>query len=162
MPCAFQSTGWLCIPHVDGQWVTAAKLEPFSLAILKHWRAALPVQTQTGSKPIPGADLQFFTELRAIIADHSQPLGNRLQSLDARIALLSGAPQIGPGSPERQALQMTERRTPQALIADDVKKLTQLADAMGVVFTVDRKPLQPLAMGHAEYAVSVWNKREAT
>lgn len=30
---------WLMIPHIDGNYVTAAKLVPFSMAILRH---ALP------------------------------------------------------------------------------------------------------------------------
>lgn len=38
VPCAVRDDGWLHIPHADGQWVTAAKLQPFSLAIIEHWR----------------------------------------------------------------------------------------------------------------------------
>lgn len=32
---------WLLIPHADGQYVTAAKLEPFSMSILRHQLAAI-------------------------------------------------------------------------------------------------------------------------
>lgn len=32
--------GWLFAPHVDGQWVTAAKLDHFSMAMIEHWMAA--------------------------------------------------------------------------------------------------------------------------
>jgi hypothetical protein len=32
---------WLLIPHVDGQYVTAAKLQPFSMAILQQKLAAI-------------------------------------------------------------------------------------------------------------------------
>jgi hypothetical protein len=31
--------GWLFIPHADGQWVTATRLDPFSLKIIEHWKA---------------------------------------------------------------------------------------------------------------------------
>lgn len=33
---------WLLIPHADGQYVTAAKLEPFSIGVLRHALAAAP------------------------------------------------------------------------------------------------------------------------
>lgn len=32
---------WLLIPRADGQYVTAAKLEPFSMSILRHQLAAI-------------------------------------------------------------------------------------------------------------------------
>ena len=35
VPCKVRGE-WLYIPHADGNWVTAAKLVPFSLAILAH------------------------------------------------------------------------------------------------------------------------------
>jgi hypothetical protein len=35
VPCKVRD-GWLYIPHADGNWVTAAKLVPFSLAILAN------------------------------------------------------------------------------------------------------------------------------
>jgi len=38
---------WLFIPHADGQYVSAAKLAPFSMAIL---RAALTPQQDTGGE----------------------------------------------------------------------------------------------------------------
>jgi hypothetical protein len=111
---------------------------------------------------IPGADLQFFTELRTILVDPEQPIGNRLQMVDARIALLSGAPQITAGKPDRAPLRDKEKRQPMTLIAEEAQRLTELASAMGVVFTVERRPLKPLAMGHAEYAIAVWNARAAS
>lgn len=46
VPCALQldhasrQYGWLFIPHADGQWVTAAKLDEFSLQIIAYWRDA--------------------------------------------------------------------------------------------------------------------------
>lgn len=39
VPCAVNADGWLFIPHADGQWVTAAKLQPFSLKIIEYWAA---------------------------------------------------------------------------------------------------------------------------
>lgn len=38
LPCAIRD-GMLYIPHADGNWVSAAKLQSFSLEIIKHWRA---------------------------------------------------------------------------------------------------------------------------
>lgn len=44
LPCAIDDDptspqyGWLYIPHADGQWVTAAKLDPFSMKIIEYWR----------------------------------------------------------------------------------------------------------------------------
>lgn len=38
LPCATRD-GWIYIPHADGKWVTAAKLEPFSLAVIDCWKA---------------------------------------------------------------------------------------------------------------------------
>jgi hypothetical protein len=109
---------------------------------------------------IPGADLQFFTELRSILVDHDQPIGNRLQMVDARIAMLSGAPQISKVKHDHRPLsERVEKRQPMTLVADEVTRLTELATAMGLVFTVERRPLTPLAMGHAAYAVTVWEAR---
>lgn len=40
--------GWLFIPHCDGKWVTAAKLDPFSQKIIECWRQAVgAAETQT-------------------------------------------------------------------------------------------------------------------
>jgi hypothetical protein len=39
VPCALSAGGWLHIPHADGKWVTAAQLHPFSLEVIRHWRA---------------------------------------------------------------------------------------------------------------------------
>lgn len=38
LPCAVMGD-WLYIPHADGNWVSAAKLQPFSLGIIRYWRA---------------------------------------------------------------------------------------------------------------------------
>lgn len=38
LPCAIRD-GMLYIPHADGNWVSAARLQPFSLAIIECWRA---------------------------------------------------------------------------------------------------------------------------
>lgn len=46
VPCAVQmdpahpQRGWLFIPHVDGQWVSAARLDVFSRKIIEYWLAA--------------------------------------------------------------------------------------------------------------------------
>jgi hypothetical protein len=47
--------------------------------------------------------------------------------------------------------------TPAALIDiyNAAQQLVKLADSIGVVVTVEQKPLQPLAMGHYETVVSV-------
>jgi hypothetical protein len=44
--------GWVSVRHADGQWVTAAKLEPFSMAILSQPHAALgrPAEMQEEQK----------------------------------------------------------------------------------------------------------------
>jgi hypothetical protein len=112
--------------------------------------------------PIPKVDLAFFTELRSIIADTNQPLGNRLQMVDARIALLTGAPQPDPGifrqprEIERDSLSLEQ------LIHRDVLQLTQLAAAAGLVFTVRRDHSRCLSMAGADYVVDVYPLREAS
>jgi hypothetical protein len=55
VPCAVQldpahpQHGWLFIPHVDGQWVSAFKLVPFSQKIIEHWL----IEAASRGKPQP-------------------------------------------------------------------------------------------------------------
>ncbi len=107
---------------------------------------------------MPGATLAFFTDLRAIIVDETQPLGNRLQNVDARICLLTGAPQ--PVEPYRQPEEIEdERSTLEQILQRKAHYLVDLAAAAGYVLTIERRPRQPLAMGNYDLEVSVWPKR---
>lgn len=55
LPCAMVKDrssargAWLYIPHADGQWVSAAKLDEFSLAIIDAWRKEHGI-TQDGER----------------------------------------------------------------------------------------------------------------
>ncbi len=40
VPCSVSSDGWLYIPHADGKWVSATKLQPFSQKVIEHWQEA--------------------------------------------------------------------------------------------------------------------------
>lgn len=64
LPCAIRD-GMLYIPHADGNWVSAAKLQPFSLAIIEHWRAeqAPPVDAVPG-EPVAVATLRDIADLQ--------------------------------------------------------------------------------------------------
>jgi hypothetical protein len=42
VPCTLRSDGWLCIPHADNKCVTAALLQPFSIAAINYWLQAQP------------------------------------------------------------------------------------------------------------------------
>jgi hypothetical protein len=56
LPCAVQidplhpQHGWLFIPHVDGQWVTAFKLAPFSQKVIEYWLAASQKEPEHGRR----------------------------------------------------------------------------------------------------------------
>lgn len=54
LPCAVMDD-WLYVPHADGNWVSAAKLQPFSLEVIRYWRAE---QLATPAAPVDkSADL---------------------------------------------------------------------------------------------------------
>ena len=36
--------GWLFVPHADGKWVTAAKLDAFSERIIDYWLKSPPAE----------------------------------------------------------------------------------------------------------------------
>jgi hypothetical protein len=44
----------------------------------------------------------------------------------------------------------------------EAKKLVEYADRIGVVLTIEQKPLKPLAMGHYKTSISVRPKRMRT
>ena len=44
-------------------------------------------------------------------------------------------------------------------LAANAKSLIAEADALGQVITIERVPLQPFAMGHADYLVTIREKR---
>lgn len=120
--------------------------------------ADVSTTTAAAEPGMPGATLQFFTDLRAIIVDETQPLGNRLQNVDARICLLTGAPQ--PVKPYRQPDEIEdERSTLEQILRRKANDLVDLAAATGYVLTIECRPRQPLAMGNYDLEVSVWPKR---
>lgn len=120
--------------------------------------ADVSTTTPAAEPGMPGATLAFFTDLRAIIVDETQPLGNRLQNVDARICLLTGAPQ--PVEPYRQPEEIEdERSTLEQILQRKAHYLVDLAAAAGYVLTIERRPRQPLAMGNYDLEVSVWPKR---
>ena len=45
------------------------------------------------------------------------------------------------------------------IIALELRNTVARAEAMGVSIRIDRRPLQPLAMGHAEHVVETWEAR---
>lgn len=107
------------------------------------------------AEPIPGATLEFFTALRAVLHDENQPPRNRLQDLDNRISTLSAAPQ-----PERESTAISllegERKTPEQVIQEQAEQLVQIAAAVGLEVSIERRALEPLAMRNFESVVSVW------
>ncbi|MDP3228476.1 MAG: hypothetical protein Q8N13_10945 [Acidovorax sp.] len=113
------------------------------------------------SKPadVPGATLEWFTDLRKIIHDNSQELRNRLQAIDSRVHLLSGAP--CPVRTEQEEREEVAKQTPQAIIEAKARDLAALADALGLNVTIERRPVpgKPLAMGNGEAVISVWLAR---
>lgn len=47
-----------------------------------------------------------------------------------------------------------------AYLKGRIQAVLELAKAEGFVITVERRPLQPLAMGHAEYDIQVREARQ--
>lgn len=106
------------------------------------------------------ARIAFFEELRAIIIDADKPLGNRLQEVDARIALVTGAEQ--PRTPYKEPARYTgEGLTMEQILTNQAEDLINLADAAGFVVTIEQKPSMPLAMGNYETVASVRPARGA-
>lgn len=54
LPCALSKEGWVYIPHADGNWVSAAKLGPFSMKIIEHWRMNLSREPRAPGAVNPG------------------------------------------------------------------------------------------------------------
>lgn len=102
----------------------------------------------------------FFEELRAIIIDADQPLGNRLQRVDARIAQVTGAEQ--PRTPYKEPPRYTgEGLSIEQILTNKAQDLINLARAAGFVVTIEQMPLKPLAMGNHETVASVRPARGA-
>lgn len=64
LPCAIRD-GMLYIPHADGNWVSAAKLQPFSLAIIKCWR-----EEQSRVAPVAQAAVGADSVLLRYLLEH--------------------------------------------------------------------------------------------
>ncbi|CAN7321763.1 hypothetical protein LJR084_001854 [Variovorax sp. LjRoot84] len=64
----------------------------------KDWRPALAsvIERRLWLAPAPAAPTDLLKEIRAIVQDQEQPLGNRLQMIDARVALFMDAEQAAP------------------------------------------------------------------
>lgn len=135
-------------PHPDDSGLT----KPRALGMFVALRPWDWIHTRAGQR--------FFSELRAIIVDADKPLGNRLQEVDARIALVTGAEQ--PRTPYKEPARYTgEGLTMEQILTNQAEDLINLADAAGFVVTIEQKPSMPLAMGNYETVANVRPARGA-
>lgn len=135
-------------PHPDDIGLT----QPRSLGMFVALRPWDWIHTRAGES--------FFAELRAIIVNADQPLGNRLQQVDARIAQVTGAEQ--PRTPYKEPARYTgEGLSIEQILANKAEDLINLADAAGFVVTIEQKSISPLAMGNYETVASVRPARGA-
>lgn len=129
-------------PHPDATGLTRVRSLGMFVA-LQPWQW---IHTSAGS--------DFFAGLRAIIVDADKPLGNRLQEVDARIALVTGAEQ--PRTPYKEPARYTgEGLTMEQILSNQAEDLINLADAAGYVVTIEQKPAMPLAMGNYETVTNI-------
>lgn len=136
-------------PHPDATGLTQMRSLGLFVA-LQPWQW---VHTSAGT--------EFFSGLRAIIVDANKPLGNRLQEVDARIAMVTGAEQ--PRTPYKEPARYTgEGLTMEQILANQADDLINLADAAGFVITIEQKPKSPLAMGSYDTVASVRSARGCT
>lgn len=63
LPCAIRD-GMLYIPHADGNWVSAAKLQPFSLKIIEYWRAEQVEAGRSRAASEPGEVARLAEQLK--------------------------------------------------------------------------------------------------
>ncbi len=81
-----------------------------------------------------------------------------------RQAWCAGAASVSKMTPSvaENAVSVSETPTPVAdgreIVASLAKHLLEAADLFGLVVTIERRPLQPLAMGNTEPVVTVWGK----
>lgn len=115
------------------------------------------------SESSPATDIkQLLTELRAILFDESHEPRNRLQAIDSRItSYCPAAPAPARSQEPGYSLRDGPVRTFEEIITEHAERLTQMAGVVGLIITIERKPLQPLAMGHAEYVIETRPARRA-
>jgi hypothetical protein len=68
LPCAIRD-GMLYIPHADGNWVSAAKLQPFSLKIIEYWRAEQVEASRSRAASEPGEVARLAEEARDLLLE---------------------------------------------------------------------------------------------
>ncbi len=72
LPCAIRD-GMLYIPHADGNWVSAAKLQPFSLKIIECWRAEKSAAPTPPVDAVPGEPVDEVELIAKHIEENWKP-----------------------------------------------------------------------------------------